>query len=291
MTNGIAKPAVPVLDVPLGAWGLGALLGAAPPVVVNASHAAAGLESALRGVYRQGWELFDEGPEGLGTAGTVAALRDRIETDVVVHNGDLIADIDIAALRDLHRASGAGITVAVAEVDSLADMIVGDGRVEAFVDRRRENVPGARYVGVAVISARVAADIPDTKPLGLGESVFAPLARAGELAAFTHRGYALDVGSIERYLRANLDQLREEAPTSPVGYPGRVVEVEGGRAYIGPGAAAAEGTLGSGAVLLRGAEVKAGAHVANAVVFENEVVTDGHEIAHGVWFEGRLFSS
>ena len=291
ITNDKAKPALPVLDVPLGAWGLAALVNVAPPVVVNTSHGAQTLETALRAAIPEGWESFYEGDEGFGTAGTIAALSDRVSDDIVVYNGDMISDVDLEALRNEHQSSGADITLAVETVESKADLALGDGWVKAFIDRRRANEPGARYIGVAIITANAAKSIPRTQPLGFGESVLAPLATNGRLRAYFHRGYELDVGTVDRYLRANHACLDGKAPPPPIPFPGSIVEVDGGRAYVGPEARADEASLGPGAVILRGATVHSGARVENAVVYENEVVPAGTEIANGVWFEGAFVSS
>ena len=288
LTLEVAKPALPLLDVPLGAWGLSRLLEAAPPVVVNASHHAPGLEAALREACAEDWELFYEGAEGLGTGGTVAALADRMEGPVVVYNGDLLTDLDVEALLATHEARGAGITLAVRTVASGADVRVNEGAVTGFIDRRvTPDAEGGQYVGVAVIEAGVARRISKELPLGLGESVFAPLAERGWLAAHVHDGYVLDVGTIDRYLEASGDALAGRLPESPVPWPGVVIEVAGGSAYLGPGADAAEGSLGPGAVVLSGAVVAEGSYVEAAVVWPKEVVTPGHEVRGAVWIDDR----
>lgn len=288
LTAEVAKPAVPVLDLPLGAWGLSELLRAAPPVVVNASHQASGLEASLRGICPDGWELFYEGNEGFGTGGTVAALSERMEGPVVVYNGDLLTDLDVGALLATHEERGAGITLAVAPVSAGADVRLDGADITGFVDRRVTGAAaGAQYLGVAVIEPEVARRISKELPLGLGESVFQPLANRGWLAAFVHEGYALDVGTIERYLEASFDCLYERAPRAPRAWPGEVVEIDGGRGYIGPGAKAADGSLGPGAVLLEGSEVAQGAYVERAIVWRNEVVTPGHEVRDAVWIDDR----
>ena len=287
LTEEMAKPAVPLLDVPLGAYGLASLLRTAGPVVVNASHRTAGLEAALRGVCPDGWELFDEGEEGFGTGGTVAALADRFGGPVVVFNGDLLTDLDPAVLLESHRAAGAGITLAVRNVETGADLKLSGTEVSGFVDRRRDaTASGAMYLGVAVIEPDVANRITKTRPLGLGESVFGPLAKRGWLAAHVHDGYALDVGTIGRYLEASSDVLDGVAPPCPVPLPGEIVEVEGGCAYVGPGATVAGGSLGPGAVVLEGAEVREGAYVESAVVWPQEIVTPGTEVRDAVWIRG-----
>lgn len=283
-----AKPALPLLDLPLGSWGLTELLRAAPPVVVNASHQASGLERALREVCPDGWEFFYEGVEGLGTGGTVAALADRMEGPVVVHNGDLITDLDVTALLATHEERGAGITLAVRAVGSGADVEVHDGAITGFIDRRvTPDAEGGQYVGVAVIEAEVARRISKTVPLGLGESVFGPLAQRGWLAAHMHDGYVLDVGTIERYLEASADALSGRLPGPPLPWPGEVLEVGGGRAYLGPGAKAADGSLGPGAVLLARALVTEAAFVERSVIWRKEVVMPGQEVRDAIWIDDR----
>ena len=292
LTDEVAKPAVPLLDVPLGSFGLATLTAAAPPVMVNGSHKTRELEAALRSVVPAGWDLFDEGPEGYGTAGTVAALAGQIGPEVIVFNGDLLTDLDVRALLATHRTAGAGITLAVREVTSGADVRLSGAEIEGFVDRRRDpDAAGAQYLGVAVMAAEVAKRIPTTRPLGLGESVFAPLAARGWLAAHVHDGYALDVGTIERYVQASSDALHGVAPAPPVPYPGRIIDVDGGRAYLGPGARAADGSLRDGAVVLGGAVVAEGARVERSVVWMNEVVMPGNEVTDAVWIDDRAIGS
>jgi len=290
LTHGTAKPALPVLDVPLGAWGLAALLRKAPPVVVNASHRARELESALRRFFTDGWELFYEGPEGLGTGGTVAALAERMSGPVVLFNGDLVTDLDPAAVLATHRRRGAGITLAARPAESGADVRLAGTDIAGFIDRRKTpNESGAQYLGVAVIEAEVARRIPKTVPLGLGESVLAPLAERGSLAAHVYDGYALDVGTIERYLQVCSDLLTGTAPPPPCPLPGQIVDVEGGRAYIGPRAVAPDGSLGPDAIVLRDAVVESGARVERAVVMPGETVAAGTTVADAVVYGGRSF--
>lgn len=288
LTEDTAKPGIPLLDVPLGAWGLSSLLTAAPPVVVNASHRAEELETVLRASFPAGWELFDEGAEGFGTGGTVAALADRLAGSIVVHNGDLLTDLDPAAILETHTSRGAGITLAVRVVERGADLELAGTEIKGFVDRRvAPDAGGAQYLGVAVIEPEVAARIPKTRPLGLGESVLAPLAQRGWLAAHVHEGYALDVGTIGRYLEASMDVLYGRAPAPPVPVPGRIVEVPSGLAYTGPQSQVVEGSLAAGAVVLGGATVEDGARVGSAVVWPGETVPSATVVRDAVWFGGR----
>lgn len=51
-------------------------------------------------------------PEPLGTCGPVYQVLDRMDDDFLLLNGDLVTDLDFAALRRRHLASGADATVA-----------------------------------------------------------------------------------------------------------------------------------------------------------------------------------
>lgn len=286
LTNVVPKPALPLLDVPLGLTSLRALLGASDSVVVNVSHLGEQVAEALSCRTTQGVEVFDEGPEPYGTAGTLAALRPRLPGTVLVANGDLLSDLDPEALLERHAGAGVLITLAVHEVSSRADLAIDDGWATGFIDRRVSSAPGARYLGMAVFDPAALDALPDRRPLGLAEAVLRPMIESGNVAIHVHDGYALDVGTIDRYLQANDDVLNGRI--GALAPPGEIVALAtGGRAYLGPDAHASAEALGPGAVVLRGASVPAGASVHAAVVWPNEQVPPDARVEHAVWADGR----
>lgn len=290
LTDVMPKPAVPLLDVPLAGFGLTRLVRAAAPVMVNAGYLAPGVVAALKS-FAPGstMETMIESPEPFGTAGTLAALKHRVADPIVVHNGDLLTDVSLADLLRAHRHSGAAATLVVRKVDRGADLIADNGVVTTFIDRRvHPGEPGWMYEGVAAMSRRAVRAIPDRRPLGLGESVFAPMAVRGELHIYPHDGYALDVGTIGRYLEASVQLLHGAGPLPPVPWPGRVIEVTGGVAYVGPEAEVEPASLGPDAIVLRGARIGAAVRIDHAVVWPGERVDEGRAISNGVWLRGEL---
>jgi len=287
LTVSIPKPALPLLDIPLGAWGLCNLLEATNDVVVNASYSSDVVFGALA-PYGE-FETFDEGDEPWGTGGTLAALRGRISATVLVCNGDSLTVVSAERLLAEHRRTGAAATVAVRPVDAGADLVIEQDRATRFIDRRSEpNAPGARYLGVAAFEARTLELLPDTRPAGLAESLLRPLAESGDVHTYDSTGYALDVGTVASYLEASLDQLEGRGPSSPRPPPGDLVEVEGGRAYLGLDVAADEESIGPGAILLAGAALHEGSYVSNAIVWPDEEVARGTRVTNGVWALGRF---
>lgn len=290
LTYRAPKPALPVLDVPLAAWGLSRLLDTAPPVVVNASHLADELMARLGLLRFTGWEPFVERPEGYGTAGTLHALRERFGPTIVTCNGDLVADLHPADLLEGHAVAGRLGTLAVRTVASGADLEIADGRVTGFIDRRREDRAGARFLGLAVFERSALDALPVHRPAGLGETLLKNLAERAALASWESSGYWRDVGTPQAYLDASLDVLYGRAPEPPVSPPGRVVDVPDGLAYIGPGTQVEDASLGPGAIVLRGAAVDRGARIEDAIVLPHERVTAGALVRRGIWFDGRPVS-
>ncbi|MFN2587363.1 MAG: sugar phosphate nucleotidyltransferase [Actinomycetota bacterium] len=290
LTDEVAKPALPMLGIPLAAFGLSRLLPIGPAVVMNVRH----LPRSVTGVLlhyvptHEGFQTLFEEPEAYGTAGTLVALRDRIGPRVVTWNADVLTDLRAEALREAHSASDAPATVAVREVDAGADFVLQGDRAAAFVDRRRRaGAAGGVFLGAAVFDREVLFELPETRPLGLGETLLASLAASGRLAVYRHRGYWRDVGSPAAYLAASLDLLEGWGPEPPAPWPGEVADVAGGRTFVGAGAVV-RGGLRPGAVVLDGAVVEPGATVERAIVWPRERVPAGSAVRDGVWFGGRV---
>ncbi len=291
LTDHIAKPALPLLDLPLGTFGLTALLRDCPPVAVNVSHLPNTVARALREVLGEGgFELLIE-PEPLGSGGTVGDLGARVGKRLVTYNADLLADVSVAALIAAHERAGALVTAAVGLVEAGADLALDDARVTSFVDRRKHaDKAGARFLGTAVIERGALDLIPDRRPVDLAEGLLRPAAERGELAVFVHDSYARDVGTPRAYLQASIDLLAGEGPRPPAPLPGDIVEVDGGRAYVGPGARVPQDALGPEAVVLREASVGEGARLERALVWPHERVPVGKRVVEAIWALGTSFS-
>jgi mannose-1-phosphate guanylyltransferase len=288
LTRLLPKPALPVLDVPLAAFGLRALRSLGP-IVVNLGHLADAARAALEPHAHGGVEFLVEAPEPYGTAGTLAALRDRLAETVVTWNADVVTDLDVAALVALQRRAGAAATLAVASVRRGADLRVEGGRAVAFFDRRQSDAPGARFLGVAALGRAALALLPPSPPAGLAEAVLRPLAATAELAVLEHEGYWIDAGTPETYLRLSLDALAGRAPWPRP--PGRVLEVGTGRAYLGPGAEASEGALGPGAMMLARSRAAPTARVERALVWPGETVPSGATVRDAIIAGGELVTA
>ncbi len=285
LTDICPKPGLPILDIPLAAWGLAALAAASQRLVVNTSHLS-DVAARLLGPFSDA-EIFEEPVEPFGTAGTLRELGPRLGPEIAIWNGDLLANIDMAEVRRRHRAAGRPATLVVKMVSSGGDMTVDGDRATGFIDRRvHGDAPGALFVGAGVLRTDALDIIPSTGPQGLGGAVIAPLIESGDVTVVIHEGYTLDVGTPARYLAGSLDVLEGVAPMTPTRPPGRTIEVSGGHAYIGPGVHYSEVQIGPGAILLEGARLGDDAYVERSVVWPGTPVRG--IVRDSLWFDRDL---
>ena len=142
----------------------------------------------------------------LGTIAPLRLVRDLPEHFLIM-NGDILTDLDFAALYAAHVASGALGTVATYERDATIDFGVirfdAARRVTGFTEK-----PTAHYsvsMGVNVFSRGVLDLIPPDTHFGFDDLVLAMIARGCDLRAYPFNGYWLDIGRPEDYDRANAE--------------------------------------------------------------------------------------
>lgn len=145
-------------------------------------------------------------PTPLDTAGGVRAATIDLDEPVLVLNGDVLSDLDIAALCAHHERSGAAATIALTRVEdtSTFGVCVLDGdRITAFVEKPASGtLPGHDTVnaGAYVLRAGVLGRFTPG-PLSFEHDVFPSLLAAGErLTGHVHEGVWTDLGTPERLL-------------------------------------------------------------------------------------------
>jgi mannose-1-phosphate guanylyltransferase len=245
-------------------------------------------------------------PEPLDTAGAVAfaARYVGIDDTFIVVNGDILTDLDVAAMVAAHRASGARGTIHLTEVEDPSAFGVADldgTRIARFVEKpaRGEAPSNLINAGTYVLEASVLDLVPVGARVSIEREVFPILAAEGSLVGHSTDDYWLDTGRPEQYLQANTDLVvGRPGVTSPSSAPAdaHVAEtadvtasVIGHRCHIG-GEATVTGsvllddvTVGHGAsitasILGRGAKVGAGATLKGVVLGDAAVVTDGEHL-------------
>jgi NDP-sugar pyrophosphorylase family protein len=214
-----------------------------------------------------------------GTAGALmgAATFLRAGGDFLVASADGVHDVELAALVERHRESGAIATITVKRIErpetcAIVDLD-GDGRVRRFVEKPP---PGEVFtdlasIGIYCFSSEVLDAIQGDRPFDIaGELIPALLARGDHVAAYETGAWWSDIGDPDALLAANL-ALAGGAEVLPGCELAPDVEIEG-PAVIGPYA-----RVGAGAVVRR-ALVLPGAVVGAAAVVEDRIHGTGEDV-------------
>lgn len=229
-------------------------------------------------------------PEPLDTAGAIrfAAASAAVDERFLVVNGDVLTDLDVGKLVELHVDRGAEGTIALHRVaDPSAYGVVPtdpDGRVQAFIEKPpRDEAPtdlinAGTYVLEPSVLDRIAPDVP----VNVERVTFPGMVADGSLYAVDGSTYWIDAGTPATYLAANLDIVtgRRGQPEDGV-HPTATIDGSVSDAVVGFGAVVEAGAVVERSVLLPGARVAAGASVVDAVIGPRARVEEGAVIESG----------
>ncbi|MGW4606049.1 sugar phosphate nucleotidyltransferase [Streptomyces sp. NPDC004532] len=268
--------------------------------------------------------------EPLGTGGAIRNVASRLHSGpdepVLIFNGDILTGLDIRALVQTHRTSGADVSLHLTKVaDPSAYGLVptdGTGRVTAFLEKPQtpeEIVTDQINAGAYVFRRSVIDTIPEGRPVSVERETFPDLLAAGaHLQGMVDSTYWLDLGTPAAFVRGSSDLVLGRAPSPAV--PGRCgdrlilptasvatdAKLTGGT-VVGEGAFVGEGARISGSTLLAGAVIEPGAVitdsligarsrigersvVSGAVIGDGAVVGADNELRDGVrvWCDARI---
>lgn len=156
--------------------------------------------------------------EPLGTMGPIVANLDDVPEHFLVMNGDVLTDLDYAALLKGHIDSGAPITVSTYERTVKIDFGVleigrpagsaGYDQIVAFREKPTESFSVS--MGIYALSRGTLAGYPAGEALGFDELVLDLLTTPTRPRVHPFSGYWLDIGRPDDYDTANeqWDELR-----------------------------------------------------------------------------------
>ena len=279
------KPALPVRGLPLVAYHLALLARhGVTEVVINVHHLPERLMETARRWCPPAIDLrFSFEPELLDTGGAIRAVANFLrESDpCLLLGGDMLLDVDLAALVESHRARRDAVTMLLRD-DPRAESFGSIGTdAQGCVRRigRRFDLGGATQAGVYtwvnVVSARALGDLPERRVFGHLDDWIAPRLASGArdvIAELARPDACLwePVGTPSEYLEVNLRPLR--------------------LSYLDADAVARrEGAIFTpGLVLGAGATLGAGASLQRAVVWDGEIVPPGLQARGGVFAGGKF---
>ena len=225
LTARVAKPAVPVCGVPLVRFSLALLAGAGVHrAVLNVHHLPDAMAAAAAEAARTlGLELaVSREPVIAGTGGALREARPHLRgaDAILLVNGDVLFDVDLAAALADHRASGAlatmvllpmppGVRYAAVETDAGGAV----RRIAGAFGPGGEALSPWHFSGVHVLSPALLDRVPAAPfEQDINRHVYPPLMASGAVRGRVVEGYWNDLGTPARYLEATFDVLSGRVP-------------------------------------------------------------------------------
>jgi NDP-sugar pyrophosphorylase family protein len=266
-------------------------------------------------------EIFGEGeglgirlryvvePMPLGTGGAIRYAGDSLTESVVVFNGDVLTQVDLAAVLRLHRERKAKATIVLTPVDNprAYGLVETDpqGNIKRFLEKPGEDEITCNTInaGIYVLEPDTFDRIPKDTAWSIERSFFPSLIERGEtFVAYIYDGYWIDIGTPMKYLQVHRDIMdgRYLAPpfNNSHGSQGAqgsrgsgTHEVHGsGVAWVSPNARIEDGVelqgpcfIDEGAVIKSGAKILAHSVIGRQTHVEGAAIIDGSIIWPNGW--------
>lgn len=142
----------------------------------------------------------------LGTAGGLYYLKDILDEDFLLLNGDLMLSVDFHRLVEFHKKCRAEATILTHPNDHPYDsgLIFTEwesGRVTAWINKEepRKIYKNRVNAGVHVLSPRLLQLIQRPEKIDLDRQILKPLVKGGGVYAYDSPEYVKDMGTPERY--------------------------------------------------------------------------------------------
>ncbi|HEX9021302.1 MAG TPA: phosphotransferase [Nitrospirota bacterium] len=270
ITNHLPKPLLPILGTPL----IGIILEKLTAVCsggigINLHYKAEMIrEWAGHSPYADRIRFFPEDPI-LGTGGALKNAEAFLAgAPFIVHNSDILLDIDFSRLIEEHISSGNLATLACHRLPRLSNVVIDKNGQLLDVENPGESKPDpsnaadkTAYTGIAIYSPEILKFLPP----GVSHATVAWVAasKAGrKVRAVDFTGcYWNDVGNPATYARGILDALRNDGET----------------VYLSPTAACGKIGMDGYVVLEAESAVEDGARIRNCIVMPGARVSATHE--------------
>jgi mannose-1-phosphate guanylyltransferase len=315
LTLTVPKPVIPLVDRPFIRYMIDWLSRhGVDDIVMACGFLAAGVRDVLGEGGDGGPRLrYVEEPEARGTAGAIKFAERFLDERFLALNGDVLTDLDLTALIELHEARDTLATLALYPVeDPSAYGLVrrtDDGEIVEFVEKPDPDEVDTDEIsaGAYMLQRSVLDLVPENREVSIEREIFPELVGEG-LYGLRLPGYWMDIGTPERYLEASWDILERRVETEVgerIGDGGVVIEDDarlavdaevappafvepraslanrarvGPRAVLGRGCEIGDRAAVEGSVLHRGCRIGSQARVEGAIVAAGVEVGDAARV-------------
>jgi NDP-sugar pyrophosphorylase family protein len=241
-------------------------------------------------------------PAPLGTAGAIKYAGDNLTESVVVFNGDVLTEVDLAAVIRLHRERQARATIVLTPVENpTAYGLVetdADGNIKRFLEKPKPEEITTHNInaGIYVLEPDTFDRIPSEVPWSIERSFFPSLVERNEtFVAYIYNGYWIDIGTPEKYTQVHRDIMDgrfHAVPFKDLPEPRLSVAADArledgatveGPCFIDEGVLVKSGArIGPYSVIGRQTQVEEDATIEGAVVWPNCRISQGASVRDAI---------
>lgn len=143
----------------------------------------------------------------LGTAGGLGLLKNKLEDDFLVMNGDVLTSLDFSEFLAFHKRSGSKASIALnrrhVDIDFGVVELDSDRKLSGYIEKPRMDYLVS--MGVYAFNESILKYIPANEYLDIPDLMKRLLAEGETINGYIHEGYWLDIGRPDDYDKANED--------------------------------------------------------------------------------------
>lgn len=222
--------------------------------------------------------------EPLGTGGAIANAAAHLDEGapnqaVVVFNGDVLSQHNLAAQIEFHKKVEADVTLHLIQVEDARAFgcvpTTADGRVEAFLEKMENPVTNWINAGCYVFNREVINSIPRDTVVSVERETFPQLINdKRRVFAYKEAAYWLDIGNPRALFQGSRDLVAADFLISPTADVDSSAVLTGGTS-IGAGAQIGAGAILDNCIVSAGAIVKPGVRLTRTFLAPACVVEEG----------------
>src|SRR5256885_8672809 len=151
-------------------------------------------------------------PASIGSGGGIKYAAQGVHDAIVVFNGDVLTEVDLASVIALHRERRAKATIVLTPVDNPTayGLVETDerGNIRRFLEKPKaeEITCNTINAGIYVLEPDTFDRIPKDTPWSIERSFFPSLIERGEtFVAYVYPGYWIDIGTPDKYMQIHRD--------------------------------------------------------------------------------------
>jgi len=153
----------------------------------------------------------------LGTGGAIRNAASQFNDTFIVFNSDILSDIDIQKMIELHKSKNALATIALTEVPDASMYGVVDydvnGFARSFIEKPVYKQISSSFInaGIYIFEPEVLDEIPSDRVVSVERETFPKLLEKGyKVAVYKDQSYWMDIGTVDKYMQAHKDIMNKK---------------------------------------------------------------------------------